>query len=594
MKKTRFNQAIQIACILSTALGISLIIGNGPSLQFYISRLITSTETSIYASSYGQSMSGMVDIQEWITQTAISPLLFCAPLIAAALLYFRNSRDALISTALATALSLTTIDIFYSAIYPRNDAPSLIENLVFNCLGSLIISPITILLLKTALLLSSNTKYKRTSLILGISTPPTLAILTTSLIYLLTSLLYKPVEARIDITLKEPMNFTYTPSLPTSEESEKGTKFGVLDGRKNVTGELTIIAPKGALQTTVKAAPDSSSRATVTFTSGCLAEGLEKLDRTNKTIELGKFKILKITNDSGPLDAVIRDINGKIKFTAKELNNTDIELSSEDKYTISRFSGYNDKLEYTSGLPHQSIFFGTPLINRNKEKELQTTTRRIKIEVDNKTYQIFLSAKDKITQDERKCSAVNATTLNKYYYQKLDKLDLIGGVLIDIHTSSENNFFSQKKNSITIKNIDGWARIANISKDSFGELFTSGNIKDLVIHQGIDTLIINGKTQDTKSTITLFTTNSSFYAYPIDNKSLRIYGTTKVAFKDQERVNRTRWESMDDVSRGAILSIIGLLALKLLSTAYSWIRYNANLYEPLEQDDSSSEKPIHH
>lgn len=580
---TQTDKAIKTTCIISSAIGTGLIVGNGPILQAYLTKLITSNEPSIYGSMYGESLASMPEISNWLWSIYTSPATWSAIAIMAVLFLLNKAREIFIGTLVASAISLTLIDLAVNLITPHESMPNMGENLLFNFLGGPLIAAITLGLLQITLFICHGKSYKKPKLLLSASTPLIIATFFSISTYYIASFFYLPIESRLDITVKAPFNANYS----TSKNLEKGKpyEFHIFDNNVVAEGNLRIVTPKGDTSTTLKSLDENGTQVAIELLSGCTHDTYLGASKANdKNLILKNVKTLEIMIDKGSSDIFLKDAYGEINLESSNLKTVFIDPTKE-KFTASHFitreanSGRQTALNYSPSKPNYKIYFAIPLLRSNENSRTYPSNRQIRIIADSKAYSITFQPQKMLMSQKIECAALGSDLLEKYSHQRAAEINAIGGVLISIsNNKADYELNDTYKTSISFKNIDGWAILEDIAKENVNNLISAGMAETLIIQKGITALKVDGIDRAVSGPTTLFATRASFNSYALEPGSMRFYGTAKSAFIDQERINMTRWEKLETSIKIALLSAFGIFLLKISATTYSCIRSNRDIY----------------
>ncbi|SNU87018.1 hypothetical protein [Pandoraea sputorum] len=558
--KTTLNAA-------SLAIGISLILCNGPLLQTYSFGLLNSGEASIYSSIYGDDIAKIPDIADWIPTSLIS-VFFIASIV-----YFlfarknNNAREIFISSSVYFFTLLMAIDIFlYSINFSSHKNTNLLECLVANLVGSVALSGCIIIILQIQSSVKNFSENWKTAMsAIALMVPCAFGASSVAIVSYALTIFYKPTYTKIDIVADGKVSLFYWQKENTenkkSEIDGNAESFGFLLDPASTEGRISsTLYDTNPLIVWNKQDRQENYNLSLTFLMGCDDTEKAKKQSSNKnSFTVKNIESLKIH----PIEKW-----SSIYFSKDESNNIKIspgkdgilawlKNNEEDRETTSLTIGAPDgsRLTLTDTKDRIDFILRSILLNANDAGNYQSESKKIAFVINGETYNFDLTSSAK-KGELKSCTPARLTKISTPQNYRVDNPLSISDILISITPeTSPNIYYVDGKNAIEVINSGGNIYFDKISYRNLLKSSKNGEIDGARITQdGIKSIRINNEKIELFPLESITIAGGSIKGSFAQNGQIHIYGNAKTAYRGQARLNMTRWERIDTAIKATILS----------------------------------------
>ncbi|WP_216937213.1 MULTISPECIES: hypothetical protein [unclassified Acinetobacter] len=290
------------------------------------------------------------------------------------------------------------------------------------------------------------------------------------------------------------------------------------------------------------------------------------------TINLKTFKV-KIPNDNS-YNIMIKEgythfkngFNDTIstvtfdKFT--QLQQLQVANEKKDKFYISYFLADENQMKILSDKNLDFYRFDIALLGKNGILDREILLKNI-----NK----------KVTIKPSKKININDPLICKPASIKDDEIFLDSPVATMIIKTSKNIKFTEigKESELSLSELTGWIKGSNLNTDELSAYIDDGKVKNLSIVGNFKSLFIENEKVELNTINNLSLTNGSI-DLSMNNGILKINADVDVAYFDEDRVSKTRWEKISIYVKGIIV-FLGTGVIYLLRRFYTIIKNNEDV-----------------
>lgn len=360
----------------------------------------------------------------------------------------------------------------------------------------------------------------------------------------------------------------------------KETDFGMIVDRASKNEEIRLVAGDG-FSLNMRTPSNKGYNLNITTLSGCF--DIEKIkEGSQNTTEITDVRDIYIEGPGELSEIYITDTNGKITFPTHEVNQFSISSKEEKEKTLYEFSRFfavsqkedqEELLRYTSTFENEKLIIRIPLIDTGNEDALEFSQKLLRLKINNKPHTVSLRAKHNIPwADKVECVEAENQISAKRPYQSIDNLYLVAILVLEIKESEERKITNSiRETEVKVNPFSGWGVIRKIEPENIFANMQSGYLEGLILQEGMQQLSINSAPIVIHEANTINLADSELYAYATGRNSIRFYGTSEMAYLDQERLNKTRWESMSDTEKGLMATVLATIFLAFIGAAWKML-----------------------
>ncbi|MQR00979.1 hypothetical protein [Glaciimonas soli] len=584
-KFLRKRLALPLAHALSFSVGLGMILCIGPYLQLYLLSLLTSPENSIYSSAYGDSFIKFPGINTWF-----NGMLWPFTLVSAFFIFFvrkaTNYRDVFVIAIVYFCFALTVLDL-YAAFVQINGSNkiNIFQCVISNIFGSLLIASYVLLVFRfTELILSFTRTHVSLQRVLALASPPVIGFAVSASAYYVCTLFFSLTPAKIDILL-DPSTFGYYTSNISKKQGELSSatekKFGLFSEGGNFNGDLEVINQTPLVFSWKKSDRPGIYKGSIMLYTGCLPYNLPtKVSQPDNTITFDNLNNLQVEIDSGITQLLINSksgANGEVAIDNEALNIYWLSQDLKTKLlTLNRFPGSNSTLDYWSSSNKLKAYVSTYLIKSDKMQNSSLQPRRIKINADGVRYDLNFESKKTLNfEDKFYCNPITKTKFVPGIKVNISDMAIAVGIILQIERKTPvDSFSSNRKNALHINGINGWVSVKNLSNQDASIITSRGLVKDLSFTGGVKSFEMDGAKINASPFEKFTVKNGNLLGSLEPTGQLRFVGEAQAIFKDQSRLNKTRWERLDSSIKLLFLSVVATLFSSLFWLVVSSLQKN--------------------
>ena len=559
---------------MSLSIGTSFVLWLGPSLQTFSFALLTSGEPTIYSSVFGNGFVDIAQVPKWFI-AQLTPA-YCVLSIGFFFLTRKidRPREIFIWALPYFCVGLTLIDIsnfiFRKNFYASN---SIFECLIANLFGAALIAGLIVCFAKiSSSILEFSSSQKSISRGISILSPVFSGALVVGAFLMMLNLFFRPTEARIDVVLeKEISAFYVTPPIKKNETNEN---FGLLAHGGSASGDVTLATPelppeiswnrggrpqKFMLQLAVFNNCSNVSEANKRMTMGNVVT-FPDVDRFKIRPDSG-LNIIKTDNQETYDAKLIPDTEGtRFWIESNEGKNKTYKLS-----VLSVGKGAVNLINSNGGL---KFILEIPLFKRDKSHNISTHTRALMANINGKSYSFDVRPRENSRHNNPMiCETPVLRRDTKNSTMDMEAKPYDASVLIKLEpVGSPNVFYTDDRAELAISHINGVITFDHISADQISRASQSGRIQSAMFSTGIKSLRVYDAKVELAPLEELTILHGLLTASFDQDGRFHAFGIADTAFRGQSRLNRTRWERLDNSVKLLLVSLIGTLALGPLFT----------------------------
>lgn len=576
------KSALRATVIFSLTLGIGAILGIGPHTQLYISRLLKSSESSIYGTAYSDSLIEFTGISPWIQSIYFSQLMLAALVISICIHNQRSIRSAFLTATLSAFISITINDLILAIGWLGTSETNLLENVIANLAGAPILGGVAALLVYCMHSIINdypgNILLRR---IAALALPPSIGLLTAIFAFYVIVILYNPTPAEISVTLSRDS------SAHIWDNSDSDQAFSILRKTSRFDGALDINHLVGPLSLAWSSANElAPADMTISILHNCTPRDLDGLKlSTSKSLQWQKIKSISLDAGDGATNIHIPAKSGIISSEVPEsliywLTKSDNDgkdgkdgSTSSDETDIAVFAK-NTSLNYSSNNNDNTIYIYSILFDT---KTRAKTNKVYNLKINDSQFKVTSRYSESASIDEKaSCTQIDASRLTSFNnFHLMDNFGLLG-VHIQLTQPNILSLLTTDLFNIKLNDISGWIHASELKSDEAKNLIKEGTIKNIQFRGNIERLVIDGRKQSPVPTDVFAATNAKIKGSYSD-RSIYFEGKARQLYKNEQRQNMTRWERMPLEFQIPIIGIFLTLFLYLGNFLIKTLRDNESI-----------------
>lgn len=562
---------------LSMALGLGVVLGIGPHTQYYLVSLARSSEASIYASAYSNSLVSFSGALPWVSSLIDFNLFLCAFFVAGVALFLNKARDIFAVSAVVIFLLLTLVDYYYSLAPPSTACCSrMSENLIGNLIGAPVIAGYSVMMLwaMRAVVIGVG-GHKFFTRLLVISLPLLSALIIAISAFLVATLFFNLTPATISAAIKPDVSGWFWVDKNKGEEK----KFGLFQSGEAVDGVLSVVhvtKPLGVEWESKRVSVPAKIKLSILH--GCHPDQLDDLELDQaKTLEVDGVKKIEVSAGAGqnylelpinsgeisvsPADNNPYWFNKHEKEKGKGKTHNELVLLSEDR-----------QVDIGSSRPKNSMYLYASLMDDKGKK-----ARHYNISFgDGSVGVIARYAANANLESVKECSQMDALLIdrkNNFYV-----MDSVGyfGIYIQIEQAPEMEMYFDGFSSFSVKGVNGWVYVNELSDEDVGKVVKAGKLENLQFRGNVGYLEIDGVQVKAKINET-FNLLKGDMDGKVEDGVLYVAGTSNGVYKDKKLQNKTRWERMPLEVQIGLFTLFCALVAWVLRLLYGCLRNNESI-----------------
>ncbi|ESQ82028.1 hypothetical protein AEAC466_19105 [Asticcacaulis sp. AC466] len=560
-KLPKLSVSAWLTFVVPFALATSFIISTGPYFQQAILSSVSNKSANIYAAVNGNAIALSASLSDWLQGGFYWPYLICAGAVSFISIYAGIVKRWLFLIFISAFVSLNIMDAL-SSLLPNPPDVEFSMNVICNLVGSILISFLAganFWLYRLVRLHSSSVKI--ISQFAGAASLIAFGVLISAGCYLG----YEQFFANL------PIQFEFLAKAPVSGwivEPTNGKPFNSLIPGVKFDGYSRTSSTKGGIAGSwTRAAASRDYRLEATLFLDCAQDELLKLPAGRPGFVTDNVKSFRFDIDSGTTEIVAKP-EGLSKFNLKAEKAASYTLNQEEggSLGIIHFSG--DSSEYVVAGNDKLQLWAQVSLFGPKNKSFTVVPRDISFTSNSRTTKFRFHRTGKWNgsaplrcrrgDDE---DLFNASNKNEYVNIYVPDAILVTIMFNLIPDNTIPVMYSEPEYNLKYSGFDGWTEVyikkpQNLQNDGekpIGTVSATGNINNLYL----DDIQLQVTPADT-----LFFIGDS-NAQLLKTGELHVAGKAKAAWKNNSRLNKTKWEKLPTEWQ---LAIGGVLA-----TLLSWI-----------------------
>lgn len=538
---------------------LSIIMSMGGLTQNIVTKFFTSEEANIYDTLYdGQIAISSADFIKWFTSYFDPLFIIPSLLIISIALKGGSAKKILIYISFLVFFTLMITDYFFCS--SNNITNNYLLNGISNLIGSVIISMIVILSLDTGDVL--NKYFENNNLIYCKLVDSIIAILFGLLIPFIIYITYKDIytvtASKIDITMKFPVNGSYSINAINKEKLDES--YGLFSSATSNIQNFSWTGISKNFSLEWEKNPSKQSQvynAEVRVLDECYNDKsmITKALSSPPTYVIENMNKVKLTTDDGITDMYILQDNGKISASNEDEIQFNIEESKNKKYDLTRLIKRSTQIKHTSWIDKTS--YSLTFINLDKLNSKTTIiNREIHMQAGNKILKIkLLPNTNTKTNMKFNCKALPESKDGVY---NLDSI--FSGVILtlrELNTSNTILLDLDNPEETRIKGIGGWMTTNGIGKKELPMYINRGRLNSLNLTASIQELLIDDKEHKQGVSSSHIDISEANLTGGITAEGLlRFTGSSKSIYINEKRENLSRLEKLETEYKFMLFSLL--------------------------------------
>jgi hypothetical protein len=560
---------------------LALILSTGSHLQFYTLSLLSSTKASIYDSAYSYFLVKFQTFSQWTSAIFEWHIILPSLLSAAFCMGNKLPRDLAWKAILSLSITISLTDVIIGLNYSPVSIRWIAENIFSNILGSIAISLLLVSIF-------SIIDFFHTNLPAGVPARRLIAVICLPLggliysgaVYFACEILYNPLPSKFDITVAAPASGAISPHALTADKTANvATKEFSLSPTKFIESNVGWSTPTWNMKINLHNEENSPLKLNIHIVTGCSGpDKIVKQPWPAAWISYAKITDFEVAIDEGPTDFMTMlptDQYAAINLKAGPTTSFQFfEESIHGKMKLIKIADQNSLLSYSTQRSLQ-FFIGLPLILEN-EREIKLSPRKFILKINGYYQTIRFQPPSSIldTTDSWDCRFLN---INQLADLKNDEILDIStaesavGIVITFEHSVTPEYLPNKNVTIAVNSPSGRIEVHDLSaKDLAHEPL--GKVQMMQIRGNIAEFSLDGVAQTSKITGAL--TAEGDISAEFNQSHLRFFGEAYHLWRDQDRLNSTKWEKLSWEPRLFILGLMFSVIAFLYRIAHSCLSRN--------------------
>jgi hypothetical protein len=575
---------VWISLAVPVALALAILIGIGGELQHDLTSVLRNDAASLYAGAYKEGIANFPDLGTWL-ELGLDPILFSiALLIVTASLYRRTLWGAALVTGAGTALALSLLDVG-ALLFRKDTEDALALSLSADVLAGISIGLAAVLVLKWYVHLWRRFNESLVSLVAFSSIVLAAAVSFSTILYLALFFFFQPTPVEINARLEAPARgffVSYSDDRPDRfrKGEEPGRAFSIIPPQSSGAGaELDLIDSRPVLSWRSSAnGPTFDARVFLLLDCGPLAP-FEVASKFTPAWQLRNVSSLTITVDRGQSFAFVDggpdrkftlDVHGGAMFWLEKANK-----ARKLQRNVQAYVSSPSRLSAAGSAPLK-FALEAPLMRVTEHRFATSVLRTMKLAANGKVETLSAGGARRYTGGRLNCRSAPASAVDRAAaLATAFDATLVAEI---IQRRDESRFYAVDSGRLSVSGIDGWVKIdspevGDVSGRALGEAFGI-TFAGKVVGATIDGVELKPSEQD------------GFDAYgefrgTLEDSGYRIEGSAKGLWRNQHRMNPTRWERMSTELQATLLGALGVILFalaKLSRHAFPHFKKNEELF----------------
>lgn len=556
--------------IAPVALGLAFVLSTGPQVQTYLFSLLNSDVPSVYGSAYREVLNEFPALSTWVSAGFAWQYLLMA--LSITLVAIKGSEPRLIAwrAALASFLILSTFDIGFGLFQGDLTATWAVANAVGNLLGGIVIAAILIAILSFADFLYlhvpvsnlSRSAIAAGSALLG-------GLFCCCLVYYITDLFYNPLPVKFETHFAAPAMVAVvakeiSQSLAPKVEDE-ARQFSLVPPN-TIAGNATWTSVEGMLSVKMLTGNEGLKyQVSVTILSGCTTrDEVKKLSAVVPWLVVDDVDDLEVSFDSGSTDFFT--MNQKMQASKFKIGTGTVSMFNIDQDSTSKLlkvTQYVDDKAYLEfhSTDEQSFLLLAPVLG-SISKKTSLLPRILMLKIGKQIFSFKFDPPRNARRNEKVvCSVrgnIQGQSKAELGFISIGPVDLFAGVLVKVSRKENALLASEEDIGFRVSGGGGFLALGGLQPEQLAN-HSLGSLQMLQVRGNVTDLVLDDSTATALPLNTYTAVGELQTAYGIEGK-LRVSGQAKRLWKDQSRMNPTKWEKLGWEAKLFILGLMGSVA----------------------------------
>lgn len=567
----------------------ALVLSTGPQVQTYLFALLNSEVPTVYGAVHQQTLTQFPPLSSWISEAIKWPVVAMGVFVGWVSTTNREPRVVLWKTLWSSAVVLSVFDTVGAILWHGFTTKWFVENLVANVLGGVVIAALVVGIFSAA---DFAYRFLPVGTIARNALSPAVVVLAGLLYccttYYISGIFFELLPTRFDITMSAPSSGAAAPIRPSSvavfQDHDRPFSFSISDP---VDASVQWISPHGNTAVRTAFVGDELPKVELRAFAGCVdASQIQKAAAgTQAWISTSDVSSFEIVSDTGPTDfatAMPSKTRSSVKIDGGPMTMFSIdEEPSTQTLKITQFVDETAAVEMRSRQTSQ-FFFGLPLMSGDEKKKLALKPRMLTVRIGSRT-QFIRFWPPKSAHNLPEVSGCRFLTDLRAVpdhddQTDIDTQDFLISVLVTINRPVDARTMSTDHVPMRITSSGGWITLGDLRA---ADLRTAplGRLSMLQARGNVSELLLDDVAQTSRQVET-YTATGDLQAQ-FSHGKLRVFGIAKRLWKDQSRLNATKWEKLGWEPKTAVLamlvSIFGVLGAAIgrrlrSNQKYDWLR----------------------
>lgn len=572
-----------LAFVAAWMLSLSFVLSIGAQIQIFVVSLLNSDFPSVYESAYQHNLIAFPSLSEWIGGARNWLTLAMSVIVAWAISRKSDPRAIAWNVAFIGFFVLTLFDMGVGFFGGQLTVKWIFENIAANTIGSIVLAVLVVLICLVGdffyVYLPIRPQGRRYFALLIVMVG---GVVYSCVAYYICEFLYHPLPVRFDAYFSAPASGFVTTDKSSLVDSDKSKLFSFIP-EETISANASWISPKGKLLIKALASVKEFPRISIALLSDCVSpEEVRKLKAMpHPWVDVSNAGSFEVSADGGQTDfGTLFGVHqkAKIEFKSDPLLMFSIDQDSGTKnLKFSHFVSGGAHVDLQSVSDDVSFWLSVPLVEVGGEK-MTLASRTITLRIGSATKLLRFDPPGNVSKmrAKSKCSVVNVPALRSGEYSGLIRVPSVGaiaGVLVKLTHGADNDHLSMANIGIRVSGPDGWVQFTDLRPDQIGHR-SLGNLGALQIRGNISDLRINDAPMVVHQ-IEAYTALGDLSAAYGDKGDIRVWGQAKRLWKDQGRLNPTKWEQLGWEVKLFLIGLVGAVAAFLGPIVAKRFRTNA-------------------
>lgn len=557
---------------IAIAISVTILTTVGPNLQYYSFSALSKDAPNIYSSAYQDGYVQWPSLWNWYFVT--SNWIFVSIGIICTLYCLKRTRiiDVSISLWICISTCLTILDLALWTISANHSVDFLLECVISNVIGGGAAASILFASLGFTTSLKNNNINSNLALLNSLIICSISTLCSISLYYVF-FFFYQPLSVDLDLVYRSPLAGYATvsdkPFKSDSTEADRADfkKFSWLPA-EGLAGSISTSGSSKDLR--LHWTPTTGRRSfelSIAIFLDCVIPDPAKLRRIARLTSLDANKSLSIQFDPKGADLETESLT----LVGLPMKNKEISmfwLSDGPKLNTFRLTDFASKSRavWAEANGPLNIAVTAPLLDlAAKTKKVSPRTLTIVNGTERRTIRFIPKARIMAKHIGTCTSIPNLRTVLRDKHDLSYEVEGIGvTVLLSLkEIDGQNIEISREKAGIKIEGIDGWLSLKDIEKEDLSDV-SIGSTSTLGLYGSVSELMLDGSSYPVRP-IDNIVAIGDFDGRFINSGQVRFSGRAVQVWKNQRRVNLTRWER---TSTEYQLALVGAL----ITVVFAFIR----------------------